>query len=341
MVGAVRQEWALVGGAPRNVSDFAGLPPKDRPAGTCLECKQPVIFKCGAVRSHHVAHRAANEECEAASGEGAEHYNAKMYLASVLRQADNFEAFMQCARCGVLNGSERLQYRYDRVELEHSHPNRLRADIALFAGGELTCAVEIYVSHRCSYEKIAYHRDAKIPCLEVSAEYAQKWHPSKPLSPTAIHGTDRWICAVCQDRSERAPDISPIGHEHYAPMVVLEASPVEKQEDLSKVRRKTIAIQKIFFTDPPDDLPFAQTFVTVEYTEDELGGKIHLKRLFVWDSGKIIRVLRETGPPYDERKDEEFRKAYWGYVEELEASYGLIRKGQWMTFPKDSKSSLA
>lgn len=340
MRGAVRQEWALVGGSPRHVSEFAGLSPKDRPAGTCLECKQPVIFKCGEVRSHHVAHRAAADECEAASGEGAEHYNAKLYLASMLRHAGGFEALLRCARCGAWSGSECLEYRYDRVELEYSHPNRLRADIALFLGGELSCAIEIYVSHRCDHEKIAYHREAKIPCLELSAQYAQGWHPSQPLSPTAIHGGDNWICAECQELSARALNESPAGHQHYAPPVELRAPPVVQREDLSKVKRKTIALQKIFFTDPPRDLPFEQTFVTVEYTEDELDGEIYLKRLFVWDSGKIIRVLREAHPPYDERKDEGFRKAYQGYVEELEASYGPVRKGHWMTFPKGSKSSL-
>lgn len=340
MRGAVRQEWALVGDDPRHVSEFAGRSPKDRPAGTCLECKQPVIFKCGEVRSHHVAHRVANDECEAASGEGAEHYNAKLYLVSVLRQAVGFEVFMQCARCGVLNGSERLEYRYDRVELEYSHPNRLRADIALFADEELTCAIEIYVSHMCGYEKIAYHREAKIPCLEVGAEYAQKWHPSKPLSPTAIHGIDRWICTVCQERAESAPNLSPVGHKRDAPPAEPQAPPVQKRQDLSKVRRKTIALQKLFFANPPRDLPFEQPFVTVEYTEDELGGEIYLKRLFVWDSGKIIRVLREARPPYDAQKDDEFKRAYRVYLEELEASYGPVRKGRWMTFPKDSKSSL-
>ena len=47
MSGAVRQEWALVGGAPRHVDEFARLSPKDRSDATCMECKQTVIFKCG------------------------------------------------------------------------------------------------------------------------------------------------------------------------------------------------------------------------------------------------------------------------------------------------------
>jgi hypothetical protein len=339
MRGAVRQEWALVGCDPRHVSEFAGLSPKDRPAGTCLECKRPVIFKCGGVRSHHVAHRAANEECEAASGEGAEHYNAKLYLASVLRREPGFEAFNQCVRCGVLNGSQRLAFTYDRVELEHSHPNRLRADIALFSGGELACVIEIYVSHRCGYEKIAYHEEAGIPCLEVSAEYAQKWAPPKPLSPAAVHGIDRWICSTCREKAESLPAIGTLGH--LAPPLELEPPlpPPPPREESGNVKRKVIALQKIFFTEPPDDLPFKQTFVTVEYVEYERGSQIQLKRLFVWDSGEIIGTLYEAYPPYDDQKDEGFRKAYLGYVEELSASYGPIKKGRWMRFPENAGSS--
>lgn len=92
MIGAVRQEWALVGGVPRHVDEFAHLAPKDRPDATCLGCKEAVIFKCGAVRSHYVAHKVANDECGAASGEGAEHYNAKLYLASALGKTNRLEA---------------------------------------------------------------------------------------------------------------------------------------------------------------------------------------------------------------------------------------------------------
>jgi hypothetical protein len=157
VIGAVRQEWALVGGVPRHVDEFAHLSPKDRPAATCLECKDPVIFKCGSVRSHYVAHRTANEECGAARGEGAEHYNAKLSLASALGQTDRFEAFRKCARCGMVKGTGRLEYRYDQVELEYTHPNKLRADVALLSGGDLVCVIEVFVSHRCGYEKVVFH----------------------------------------------------------------------------------------------------------------------------------------------------------------------------------------
>lgn len=94
-----------------------------------------------------------------------------------------------------MNGSERLSFAYDSVELEHTYPNRLRADVALLSAGEIACAIEVYVSHRCEYGKVVFHGDAGIPCLEVSARYALGWHPDRLMSPTAIHGIERWVCA--------------------------------------------------------------------------------------------------------------------------------------------------
>ena len=73
--------------------------------------------------------------------------------------------------------------------------------------------------------------------------------------------------------------------------------------------------------------------MTVEYVEYERGCQVQLKRLFVWDSGEIMGTLYEAYPPYDDQKDEGFRRAYRGYVEELSASYGPIKKGRWDEIP--------
>lgn len=86
---------------------------------------------------------------------------------------------------------------------------------------------------------------------------------------------------------------------------------------------------KLFFTAPPAELPFKQSFVTVEYSEEEHTGESLLRRLTVQDSGTVIKVLHETAPPFDDDKSEEFKIAYRNYLRELEASYGQMRKGQW------------
>jgi hypothetical protein len=334
MNGLVRQEWALIDGIPRHVSDFAPLAPKDRPTGTCLECKQPVIFKCGELRSHHVAHKAANAECEAAKGEGAEHYNAKLYLASILKQMNRLETLKKCLHCDLVNGTEPIVFQYDQVELEHIYPNKLRADIALLSGQTLVCAIEIFVSHRCEYQKIAFHRENKIPCLEVSAEYAQKWNSSKPFLPITVYGTTKWICVLCQERLNRKKEERASEHANSNLSDLPQAPTRQVQKGFTKEKRKTIALQKIFFINPPKNLPFKEPFITIEFIENGLEGESLCKRLFVWDSGTIIRTLHETYPPYNEQQTEEFKTAYRSYLQELEALYGSIRKGQWMTFKK-------
>lgn len=338
MIGAVRQEWALVGGVPRHVEEFAHLPPKDRPGATCLECKEAVIFKCGVVRSHYVAHKVANVECGAASGEGAVHYNAKLYLASALGKTDRFEAYRKCVRCDVVNGSERLSYCYDSVELEYTHPNRLRADVALLSRGELVCAIEVYVSHRCECWKVVFHDDAGIPCIEVSARHALGWHPDKPLTPTAIHGIERWVCAGCLEKAARGAEFLRAACDSRLRSLQLQQPPSRAQHGTGKIRRKIIAVQKLFFTAPLADLPFSQSFITVEYMEEELGGASINRRLSVLDSSTVIKTLHEAVPPYDEQKSEEFKTAYRKYLRELEEAYGSLRKGRWLTFPKGGEA---
>lgn len=329
----------MVSGVPHHVDEFAHLTPKDRPAATCLECKEAVIFKCGMVRSHYVAHRVANDECGAATGEGAEHYNAKLYLASVLRGTDRLEAYSKCVRCDVIKGSERLLYQYDSVELEYTHPNRLRADVSLLSGGELVCVIEVYVSHRCEYEKVVFHDDAGIPCLEVSAQYALGWQPKRPMSPAAIHGIERWVCAGCLEKAVRDAEEFRAACDSRMRSLQLQQPPGRAQQGTGKVRRKVIAVQKLFFTAPPADLPFSQSFVTAEYVEEDLGGESLRRRLLVQDSNTIIKVLYEAVPPYDEQKSEEFRTAYRNYLLEMERGYGSFRKGRWMTFSNGREPS--
>jgi hypothetical protein len=97
-------------------------------------------------------------------------------------------------------------------------------------------------------------------------------------------------------------------------------------------------VQKLFFTAPPTDLPFSQSFITVEYMEEELGGASINRRLSVLDSSTVIKTLHEAVPPYDEQKSEEFKSAYRKYLRELEEAYGSLRKGRWLTFPKGGEA---
>jgi hypothetical protein len=132
----VKQEWGLVDGEPHYVYEYADLEPKDRPIGKCLECGSDVLFKIGKVISSYVAHKQLNGACMAAQGEGAEHYNAKLRLASILRQTNSIKVLRTCSWCGVLNGSEPRIFSFDRVKLEYLHErtkpiDRIFPDITL------------------------------------------------------------------------------------------------------------------------------------------------------------------------------------------------------------------
>lgn len=330
-MGDVMQEWALVAGEPRHVSDFADLAPKDRPRGVCLECSEPVIFKCGALVSHHVAHRTSNDECEAAKGEGAEHYNAKLYLASVLRQGRTLVAHQPCAKCGSPNAAEPLTVEYDEVRLEYCHPNRLRADIALLMDGWARCAVEVYVSHRCEYEKVAFHRQTGLLCVEVWAEHAQGWRPPSPMRASAVYGVESWVCSSCAERASMEAEARRLGRLLH-PSLSAPAEAEAPRRPIFGGQRRDIALQKIFFASPPEGYPFKQTFITIEYVEYDAGGESTHKQLLVWDEGRIHKVLSEAYPPYTELQSERFRGAYKDYLEELEALYGSFRRGRWMRF---------
>jgi hypothetical protein len=163
-----------------------------------------------------------------------------------------------------VNGSESLSYDYDSVELEYTHPNRLRADVALLSGGALVCAIEVYVSHRCEYGKVIFHDDAGIPCLEVSARHALGWHPNRPLSPTAIHGIERWVCAGCMEKAARYIEEFRAACDSRLRSIQLQQLPSRRQHGAGKIRHKVIAVQKLFFKALPVDLPFSQSFVTIE-----------------------------------------------------------------------------
>jgi hypothetical protein len=317
------QEWALIAGEPRHVSDFAQVPPKERPPAICLECKQPVLFKCGSIKSYYVAHKVANEECEAAKGEGAEHYNAKLYLASVLRQERSLVVPILCARCNAKKAGEPLIFTYDDVQLEYSHPNKLRADIALLSKGSVCCAIEVYVSHRCEFEKVDFHQRSKLPCFEVSAERAQRWKPPASFRPSSIHGMDRWVCSACEERAQRAVELPTRQSEKNLSKAALPMGIGSREW------RKVIGVRKIFFYNPPDNFPFEHTFITIEYVEFGTDVESTHKRLLVWESCRTNKVLCEVFPPYTELQREDFRIAYQDFLSEMETLYGSYREGSW------------
>ena len=96
-------EWALgPDGQPRSASWFVGIDPRDRPRMTC-PCaasdgtRHEVLAKAGESGkvTPHFAHL-PDSTCAATNPETAEHYNAKMRLASILGDADGLYISARC-----------------------------------------------------------------------------------------------------------------------------------------------------------------------------------------------------------------------------------------------------
>lgn len=78
--------WVLVDGRPRAVSEFAGVPPRRRPAATCPACGHRLTLKLGRVRRHHAAH-APDALCATTRPETALHFDVKLALAAARSRA--------------------------------------------------------------------------------------------------------------------------------------------------------------------------------------------------------------------------------------------------------------
>lgn len=316
----VKQEWALVNGDPRHVTEFAYLAPQDRPRGICLECKKEVLFKCGQVYAHYVAHK-EGRDCTAAAGEGAEHYNAKLKLTTILRKQSSLDVVNICAGCGVVN-ADPIKIEYDRVELEYVHPNQLRSDIALLNNGRVVGTIEIFVSHLCEADKIAFHHRAKIPCIEIHASYVDKWDPERFMSARSLYGVERWICWRCEERrSQPVPQIRPV-----------EAPPVKAIVDkpVAAPKRRIIGVQKLFFDHPQAPIPYQEPFITIEFIEVRVGDERVYCALIVLEKGIETETIHELHAPLPINPVNELNAKLEQFIAGLESKYGPVRKGKWL-----------
>jgi hypothetical protein len=199
--------WVVVDGDLREVSEFASLPPRDRPLAFCPQCDRRIILKLGKVRAHHAAHR-AQDICAATAAETALHLNAKFHLASQLRQVTTISLREKCQNqeCDQVRQRE-WAASWDAVDVERRVGTR-RPDVTLFRGGAAVAAVEVFATHAVDDEKARVLADAQIPWVEVRAIEVLEgaaWTPAKPL-PVHKEGPHQpWHCDACaKAQSERA-----------------------------------------------------------------------------------------------------------------------------------------
>lgn len=231
MKGKVKLRFCSVNGEIRNVSDFAHLTPKNRPAAVCPECKNLLILRLGDVNAHHAAHKTEASYCSLTTGEGMLHLNTKHYIYEQLRQGSKLVIKQFCSKCATPGfnpfnswlGSRPYLWLedWDEVQMEKKIGS-LRPDIVLYRGGQPVAAIEVFVTHRLDEEKRARLGELGLPWIEVKAEgeeideyfvnfadgYEDEFVPWRIGKPLIYHECspqpDEWVCDHCRTAPERA-----------------------------------------------------------------------------------------------------------------------------------------
>lgn len=199
-------EWAIgPDGQPRCASWFVGIEPRERPSMTC-PCvgadgsRHEVIAKAGESGkvTPHFAHT-PDSSCAATNPETAEHYNAKMRVASVLSDADGLWI---AARCKSGHRVECLWsvHSWASVAPEFAVGTR-RPDVALLnAGRECIGAIEVLHTHAVDGRKARDLAASGLRWIEVRSVVALEWRTERPLHIAQCDNeTANDITAACDE----------------------------------------------------------------------------------------------------------------------------------------------
>lgn len=207
--------WVIVDGAPRHVSTFANLPPRQRPRAHCPQCARRLTLKLGEVRRHHAAHD-AGDACPTTQPETALHLDVKLALATALRSAAGSNAALRVARACAGAPSIRCDktlisdflHGWDDVAVEHRVTDSRRPDIVLRRAGQPVAAIEVVVTHAVSAEMARALDELAVPWIELHADERLAepgaWTAADPLE--VVHASDvrEWRCREHQLLHEAA-----------------------------------------------------------------------------------------------------------------------------------------
>lgn len=202
-------EWAIgPDGQPRCASWFVGIDPRERPSMMC-PCvgadgsRHEVIAKAGESGkvTPHFAHT-PDSSCAATNPETAEHYNAKMRIASVLSDADGLWI---AARCKSGHRVECLWsvHSWASVAPEFAVGTR-RPDVALLnAVRECIGAIEVLHTHAVDGRKARDLAASGLRWIEVRSVVALEWRTERPLHIAQCDNeTANDITAACDECAE-------------------------------------------------------------------------------------------------------------------------------------------
>jgi len=152
---------------------------------TCIDCKQELILHRGKIKIPHFAHYPGEANC---NPESWLHKTAK-YLIWQYAHDKKLNVLTHCYSC--LAEREKLVTEFDRVRVEFK-TDKFIVDVALIKQEKIVGAIEVFVTHECTSEKLSYFIDQRIPFIEVMASDVLK-QPNclKPLKRTLT------ICSIC------------------------------------------------------------------------------------------------------------------------------------------------
>ena len=229
--------------------------PKPRPRVTCFECDRVLTPRVGKKRAWHFAHK-KGVYCDAASGEGRLHSEAKQHLRRELQQLINSRGnLFSHATCATCPGSILIPImrfaEADDVVLEKRHGGRLRPDVTVVRGGLDILFFEIVATNPCDDAKWAQVDAWKLPLAEVAAEdlvclddRAADWSHTQPLrlarhlrifeSRECDRCRESREHAAAQRRQQEAAAAAEAGRKQHEAAAAAEAR--RKQDEIASIR---------------------------------------------------------------------------------------------------------
>lgn len=249
-------EWAIgPDGQPRSASWFIGVEPRERPSMTC-PCvgadgsRHEVIAKAGESGkvTPHFAHL-PDSTCAATNPETAEHYNAKMRLASILSDADGLCVTAWCKSWHRVSCVWSV-HSWVSVAPEFTVGTR-RPDVALLdAKGEAIGAIEVLHSHAVDGRKARDLAASGLRWIEVRSLVALEWRPERPLHIAQCDAeTANDITAACDQCARMAQESSAVAAGALSESFL---KPHELAEQARKFKEALRNIKRPW-AQPPDD----------------------------------------------------------------------------------------
>jgi hypothetical protein len=310
--GEATIDCAMVDDELRHIDEFEDVEASQRPTALCQTCNNPLIYSYGTEKVHHFRHQ-PGDECSG-GGEGMEHYQAKLHIAAVLKETNTITAINRCSQCRTLIGNF-VTIEYEDVQLEYVFDNGKKADVGLLKDGKFCGSIEVFVSHRCEYPKIAFHRNSGIPCFEIQAKTATKWIVGKKISPDAIYGAEKFLCAMCEMRQREQPTEIKFKTDLEKP----KPEPPKERIKARLIGRKTVMCISAYRQSRE------LVFEVIEFGE----WFNQTKRLQVTEGSLDVEILCDVRAPYNKAQHDLFRQKYKKYLDNFRLFNYEISEGEW------------